>query len=189
VLFLVPLVAVLVAGTLASRRWPLAVVAVALVAVPQVATTAHRIVEPLPFPAAREVLSYVRDHRHPGDELWLVDPATPPWRYYAPRLGLQAQRQLDWVVPPATCPQPLEPRNATGRVWVVHAYTYHYAPGTTGRLVRSQLDAVARRLDTHVATDASAALYDFSRAPTDPRARHVDRRPDRRCLRATDLAP
>ena len=172
VLFLVPLLLVLVAAV-ARRTVGLAVVVA--IGVAPVATTLHRVIDPLPYPAGREVLTWVRHHRQPGDEVWLVDAATPTWRYYDTRLGVPAQRELDWR-PGSTCsPVP------AGHVWVVHIYTLGGRAGAAGDRIRRALDPVAHRLVMHRFTDASATRYDLA-AP----AAVVD---GGRCLDAVRLAP
>jgi hypothetical protein len=149
-LFALPLLLLLLA---AATERAVGLLAVLLLAIPPTVTTARRAVDPFPFPDARGVLTYVRDHRRPDEPVWLLEPAYAVWRYYGPGLGVPADGVLTWQSGTACDPLP------TGDAWFVHIYTFGNRPGAAGTELRSALDPVARRTETKIATDASAARY------------------------------
>jgi Dolichyl-phosphate-mannose-protein mannosyltransferase len=127
----------------------------------------------------RTVLAYVRDHRQPGDAVYVYFGAVPAVAFYGPRYGIQPDE-----VTVGRCHRPelqryfseLDAFRGRPRVWLVMSHT---SPPQLGEreMLRSYLSTIGAVRDsiiTHLARgplpSASAYLYDLSDAATLARA-------------------
>jgi hypothetical protein len=143
-------------------RWmwkPLgAAVAVVLVAMLSVRTVEHLLVGPTPFLEIRPMLRHVRDHKRPGDVMYIGE-FQPVYEYYKDRLGLTAQpyvvgRYLDkeWS---GSDDQVLESLRDSPRVWVL----------TGDWQVQAGLERFATLVEIMPNDDLTLSLYDPQAQP------------------------
>jgi len=187
-LFLVPAAVVFVAQgaeqlarLLAPRSRALAVACLVVALLWPVAHAARRVFEPVRGGHIRPVLAYVAERAQPDDLLWIFWGATPQFRYYAPRLGLQ---RFEWVqsqhpyqrrVPRGRWRSWAEREAARlrgrGRVWLVFSTVLNVGPNSAEERMLGWVDFSAQRLDEVERPGAAAYLYHFpDGAPASPPA-------------------
>jgi len=159
-------------------------VAVALLATGPAWRSAQEARDPTPFPDSRPVLEALADRIAPGEAVYVHGLASAPFAVYGDELGLELAGRTAWAAE-ARCPLAPGPLDAGGgTVWVVFAYTHSGSPPDEAAILRSQLDARARRLDLVEGFDAFAARYDLAGPPTAPAARTT---PATGCLEVTPV--
>lgn len=188
VLFALPLLLLLpLASTLLIGRWQLAAAVVAVLALPPTIDTVEVAADPLEIAGTRQVLEQVEARWRAGDELWVHWPATAPYQYYAPRLGLRATTQVQWFGTDTCTPADRLRVPGVGRLWLVQAYTFEAWPDDADERLRALFDTRARRLDVIEGNDASATLYDLGALPTDVDGSELRLTDDLACLKTTAL--
>lgn len=184
-LFLLPPTLVALASMIELRPRALRVLAAGalmVVAVGPVRDSIDEARSPTSFPESRPVLHHLAERIEPGDRIYVHGPAEAPFAFYGPRLGLVADGVTHWV-PQDGCTGPGDFVDQGGRAWIVFAYTHSAMPQDEAAVLRSQLDAVGRRLDLAEGDDAFVARYDFDAPPTDPTGASVRATPTTGCLR------
>ena len=169
VLFLLPSVAVLVGGGVATvvdllepRLPALAVPVAVIVCVLGASVAIHWFVSPSPVEEVRPLLERVRDAQRPGDALYATEVAVPAVDYYAPRLGLHlsptvaGKAQLN---DPAALDAEIAPLLGHDRVWVVS--TQFDQPWIPGEVTR-EFARHGRLVQQWQSSGASVYLYDLS---------------------------
>jgi uncharacterized membrane protein YuzA (DUF378 family) len=195
-MFLVgPLVILAAAGTEALARAtrgfsPLigALIVVAILAAPAV-RSAHLLAAPLKLQEQNEVVSYVAQHRRPGDAIYVYYAAQYAFAYYGPRNGiatpyrapaLTLPRDRYWfgVYPPVIADTPalvvgrfqddlgariddVDRLRGRGRVWLVFSHWRYTDEITEPDLMVQRASGFGRVLDTVDATGARAVLMDL----------------------------
>jgi hypothetical protein len=194
-LFLVPVALVLLATLVDTGRWRWAALAlIGSVSIGSVVDTVGVVADPPEFAASRPVFQHVVDQLEPGDQVWVHDVTIEPYRYYAPIVGLVADRRTSWLDRAACDGGALgddEPATAARgrRVWVVFAYTLSTRPDDEVEILRALLDDQARRISTIDRDDASATLYDFGAPPSAPSPATGSYPDQLACLRASPESP
>jgi len=172
-------------GELGGRRrgvGHVALAAVVLLATAPAWRSASEALDPSPFPDSRPVLEALASRIEPGDGVYVHGLASAPFAVYGDDLGLELAGRTAWASE-ARCPLAPGPLDAgTGTVWIVFAYTHSGSPPDEAALLRSHLDARARRLDLVEAFDAFAARYDLAGPPAADAARTT---PATGCLEVT----
>ena len=168
--FLVPVMLLGIGACLAAARRPgraVAALAVGLLALAPLARFAGVAAHPLQIDEVRPVLEAVARRLEPGDAVYLYHGAEPAYRYYAPRLGLRAERLLLAQGTPGSCADaPLLPlASGARRIWVVFGHRFSTAPPDEERVVLSHLDPLGTPLGAIRRHGASAHLYDVSAPP------------------------
>lgn len=162
-----------------------ALAAVVLLATGPAWRSAKEALDPTPFPDSRPVLEALAERSAPGEPVYVHGLAAATFAVYGDELGLELAGTTAWAAE-ARCPLAPGPFDAgTGTVWVVFAYTHSGSPPDEAAILRSQLDARARRLDLVEGFDAFAARYDLTGPPTASAARTT---PGTGCLEFTPAA-
>jgi hypothetical protein len=124
----------------------------------------------------KHVLAHVRDHKRPGDVLYVFNLSQVPFGYYRDRYGLDADRfglaGLEHVIGREVAPATeaafageLAPLRGRGRVWVLLTHTGALGGPDEGTIVPAVLDRWGTRLDARSAKGARVMLYDLSGPP------------------------
>lgn len=183
-LFTLPFVLIVLASLLAqpSRGLRVGAAAVlALVSLGPLRTTLEEASDPTLFPDARSVVEFVAQRHEPHQEILVHKLAVAPFDFYRRVHGLPRAGVVRWRSAERCRAVPPEPL-AAGYVWVVFAYTHSSSPPDEASIMRSQLDAMGRRLALVEAHDAFAALYDLGAPPTDPEGSQRMSTPSTACL-------
>ena len=178
ILFLVPMVILLIgAGVQAlvdatlpgPRLVPAFVIAVLLG--PSLVLALYYVVRPAQREEMKAVLAHVRDHRQPGDVLYVWNISQVPFRYYRDRFGLGPDRfgiaGMNWIPGAAVEPtatayaREFEQFRGRGRVWVLLTHWAALGGPDERATVLPVLDRMGTRLDTREAKGAMVILYDL----------------------------
>jgi hypothetical protein len=155
-LFAVPVALIALAGVVAPGRWRMVGLGAVVVLAGATLVDAARIVaDPPEFAESRPAFQFVAANRIEGDELWIHDVTVEPYRYYGPIVGLDADRRTRWS-PSGPCDI-----EASGRVWVVFAYTLSSRPADEADRVGDHLAAQGPVLVSRQYRDAAVWLFDF----------------------------
>jgi uncharacterized membrane protein len=179
VLFLVPLLIVLMGAgcallwesILPRRRW-IAVLILASIFVPTTARDVYYLIIPQKREEIRPVLAYIRDHKQPGDKLYIFYISDVPFRYYQNRFGLEKDR-LGLADMPLILGQPgdrdpslyrtdLARLRGQGRVWVLITHPRALGGVDEEQLFPAILDSWGKQRDQVKAFNATAMLYEMS---------------------------
>lgn len=178
VLFLVPMLVVFIGAGCAviwesvtpSGRWVAALI-LATIFIPTAARDLYYIVFTQKREEIRPVMAYIRDHKQPGDSLYIFYISDVPFRYYENRFGLEQNRfgldNMNTIVEDpgeadaARYRADLARLKGRGRVWILITH-----PAALGGIDETQvfpaiLDQWGRRLDRFDAFNATAMLYDI----------------------------
>lgn len=178
VLFLVPFVVVLIGAGggmiwesfVAGRRW-IAIILLGSLLVP----TAVRDLFYVAFPQKREeikpILAYIRDHKRPGDRLYVFHMSEVPFNYYKNRFGGGADVYGLEGMPtilgeagerdPSIYAGDLARLRGKGRVWVLITHPRALGGIDEEQLFPEILDRFGKQLDRVGAFNACALLYDM----------------------------
>ncbi len=176
VLFLVPLLAVLVAAgavvlaEAVTRRAPSPMLGHAVLAVVVVVCAAvalHRFASPQPVEEMRPLFEQLRADAQPGDTVYVAETAVPSFDYYRLRMGLPAARVVTGtasVDDPAAIAREIEPLTGNGRVWLLTS-AYWEPRGHTTPDLTAALDHLGRRVAEYDRPGSMLVLYDLNRPP------------------------
>jgi hypothetical protein len=185
VLFLVPSLVVLIGAGLAliwesvvpGRRF-IAALIVLSVLLPTGARDAFYAVVPQRREEIRPVLAYIRDHKRPGDSLYVFYISEVPFHYYADRFGLSPDRMGLADMPtiigqsgerdPSLYRADLARLRGKGRVWVLITHPRALGGVDEEQLFPAILDRWGKPIDHVQAFNASATLYDMGAFAGDP---------------------
>jgi hypothetical protein len=181
ILFLVPLVILLIGAgvqaVLDLRMRAQRVIAGALIAVilgPSVGLALYYVARPGRREEIKAVLAHVREHRQPGDVLYVWNHSRVPFRYYRDRFGIGPDRfemtQMQCI--PGNPVNPTESAYAEefgqlrgrGRVWVLLTHWAALGGPDERAVILPVLDRMGTRLETHEAKGAMVILYDLAPA-------------------------
>jgi hypothetical protein len=171
-LFLAPTVALLMAegGTWFAQKaarlspWASTVVVVLIVAQPA-ASALYDLVAAQPVEDIRPVVRYIRDHRRPGDVLYLYHFAQYQFWYYAEReklayspvrIGKECKMDL------ACYRADLDSLRGNPRIWVLFSHIWIGDGIDEEQFFLAHLDRIGTRLDVFRARQARVYLYDLS---------------------------
>jgi hypothetical protein len=159
-LFAVPIVLIALAAVVVPGRWRLAGIALVVVlAGGNLIDVARVVADPPEFAESRPAFQHVGEQQIDGDELWIHDVTVEPYRYYGPIVGIDADRRSRWS-PDGPCAV-----EASGRVWVVFAYTLSTRPSDEADRLRDHLAGHAVLVGERRYQDAAVWLFDFDAAP------------------------
>jgi hypothetical protein len=159
-LFVVPLVLIALAAVVVPGRWrPAGVAAVLVLGGGGLIEVARVVADPPEFAESRPAFQHVGEQRLDGDDLWIHDVTVEPYRYYGPIVGVDAERRTRWSAGEAC------EIDASGRVWVVFAYTLSSRPDDEAARLRDHLASLADLVDERRYRDAAVWLFDFDGAP------------------------
>jgi hypothetical protein len=123
-----------------------------------------KILEPGRSDQIKPMLQYLKDHRQPGDRVFVYCLAWPPYRYYASQYGLPLDdsvvvgtRATDW----RKYLDDVDQFKGEPRMWML--FLHHT---TSTRLFQGELARVAVRREGLQAEGAAVGLYDFSNRST-----------------------
>ena len=124
---------------------------------------------PLTIGEIRPVLQEIRDHKRPGDEVWVHGLSQAPIRFYADLTGVAPTAALADGLPGTTCEtggraigQP------SGRAWVVFAYRASGAPADEQQLIINTLRAHGHLVSEYRHPGAAGYLLDCGLPPDAP---------------------
>lgn len=184
VLFLVPSLVVLIGAgmamiwesVIAGRRFIAALILLSIL-LPTAARDAFYLVVPQRREEIRPVLAYIRDHKQPGDSLYVFYISEVPFHYYADRFGLEPNRMGLGDMPaiigrpgdrdPSIYRADLARLRGRGRVWVLISHPRALGGVDEEQLFPQILSQWGRPLDHVQAFNASATLYDMG-TPAQP---------------------
>jgi uncharacterized membrane protein len=179
-LFLVPSLILLVVAGLATIRtktrqsFPLlSVLLIGFLFFHPALHAAVYLVHPRTKEEIKPVIEYVRNHRLPGDDLFVYFHSAFPFRYYSERHLIEPLDEIVGKYPTDDWQHfrgDLDQLRGKRRVWVVlsHVYPFYFgqSAGFDGeRLVLDYLEGMGTRLDSVRAAGASAYLFDFQGRP------------------------
>ena len=126
----------------------------------------------------REVMEHLRDHRRPGDRVYLYFRFVPAWTFYSARLGLAGQPVVIGETPApgpileqiARCERDLGAIGEGGRAWLLFTHTFITVEETfeSGRYLVERLSASRRRIETPAFQGAEIFLFDPDRPRPSP---------------------
>lgn len=177
VLFLVPSLVVLVGAGMAMiwesvipGRGFIAALILLSILLPTAARDAFYVVVPQRREEIRPVLAYIRDHKRPGDSLYVFYISEVPFHYYIDRFGLEPDRMGLGDMPkiigrsgerdPSIYRADLARLRGRGRVWVLISHPRALGGVDEEQLFPAILNRWGRPLDHVQAFNASATLYD-----------------------------
>ena len=146
----------------------LALVAVAVVLASAMSATASYARHPFATPDTRDVLRFVRDHRQPGDQVWVQWPEIANAQFYAPKLKVAADAYLgDGTGTGSGGCTGQTPAQASrgGGAWVVFGYKLSKAPTTERASIVATLDQEATLRAQVERGGAVAYLFEFAGPP------------------------
>ena len=170
-LFLVPVMILLAFGAvqgLMERTGRFGAIPAMLLAMALTATPTLGALRALKTPRTHEelrtVLEHVRDHRRPGDVMYLYYAAQFPMRYYAPRLGFAEDDYVQGKISrksPERYLRDLDELRGHRRVWVVFSHATEKRGVDEQRYILEYLDLIGVRVEARLEPDAAAYLYDL----------------------------
>jgi hypothetical protein len=181
VLFLVPSIVVLI-GAGSAMIWEsikpgakfVAVLILLSIYAPTAARDLFYVVVPQKREEIRPVLAYIRDHKQPGDLLYVFYISDVPFRYYRDRFGLTTDRSglsdmttlvgKPGAADPAQYRADLSQLRGRGRVWVLITHPRALGGPDEEQIFPQILKRWGREIDHVQAFNASATLYDLDRA-------------------------
>jgi hypothetical protein len=120
----------------------------------------RNVARPAPTWDARAAISYVQEHRRPGDVLYVYYSGHTQMRYYAARFGIDAQdyslgvcSRDDW----SRYEEEIDELAASGRAWVLFS---HWLRDEKAFFI-ARLDRMGTRADSFKSGHAEVYLYDF----------------------------
>jgi hypothetical protein len=181
ILFLVPAVILLIAAGIqifqtgaALLRMTGVVLALLLVLKPMVGAASHARWGPSGRDI-RNIMSYVKEHRQPGDLTYFYHGQRDAFRYYAPRVGFEEEQYIIGNDPLEKVPKraaillifetdkaDLDQLRGKGRVWIVFSNARTYRGVNEEEYMCEHLDGFGRRLEQHKRPGIAAYLYDTS---------------------------
>jgi len=182
VLFLVPTAILVIAAgfqMLLTNRMPLQVVGIVLslllVLKPMASAASHARWGPASRDI-RHIMSYVREHRQPGDFTYFYHGQRDAFLYYAPRLGFEDKEYALGNDPPEKVPKrlattvifdtdklDLDQLRGKPRVWIVFSGARVYQGVNEEQFMCEYLDTFGSRLEHYKHAGIAAYLYDTSR--------------------------
>lgn len=180
-LFLVPSLVVLI-GAGSAMIWESVIPGrrfiAALILLSILLPTAVRDVYYVVFPQQREeirpVLAYIRDHKRPGDTLYVFYISQVPFRYYESRFGLTPDRFGLADMPtiygepgeadPSLYRTDLSRLRGRGRVWVLVSHPRALGGPDEEKIFPQILNEWGKAIDHIQAFHASATLYEMNKA-------------------------
>ena len=180
-LFLVPSLVVLIGAggamiwesVIPGRRF-IAVLILLSILLPTAVRDLYYVMIPQKREEIRPVLAYIRDHRQPGDTLYIFYISEVPFRYYENRFGLTPDRfgladmptifgepgQAD----PSLYRTDLFRLRGRGRVWVLITHPRALGGPDEEQIFPRILDEWGKAIDHIQAFNASATLYEMDKA-------------------------
>lgn len=130
----------------------------------------------------KAVLAHVRDHKRPGDVIYVFNISGAPYRYYRDRYGLGPDRfglaDTEWILGNQVAPTEaalatdLARLRGRPRVWVLLTHMKALDGPDEAPIVQGILNGWGTRLSDSAAKGARVMLYDLRRAgPSDTTAR------------------
>lgn len=183
-LFLVPSLVVLVGAggemiwesVVPGRRFIAGLILLSIL-LPTAVRDLYYIIVPQKREEIRPVLSYIRDHKQPGDALYVFYISEVPFRYYEDRFGLSGDRFGLAAMPtifgepgesdPSVYRSDLSRLRGRRRVWVLITHPRALGGIDEEQLFSQILSQWGKPMDHIEAFNASATLYDMGTA-TDP---------------------
>jgi Dolichyl-phosphate-mannose-protein mannosyltransferase len=199
-LFLVPLVLLIVAAAadwlrpsdrkamsrrtaaIAAAATLVALVPIGIAAASPVRTSLDAVAHPFTRNELRPVFEFIRDHRRPGDAVWVHSGAGAPYDFYARIVGMRADYFMLAGSKGPGCTAALAEFGTSPRVWVVFGLHGSTAPPDEFEIFLTHLDTVGHRIGVLREPGATAWLYDTS-SPADPSGHHVLRDPWIPCMK------
>ncbi len=170
-LFLVPVMVLLSFGAvqgLLERTGRFGAIPAVLLAMALTATPTLGALRALKTPRTHEelrtVLEHVRDHRRPGDVMYLYYAAQFPMRYYAPRLGFTEDDYVQGKISrksPERYLRDIDELRGHRRVWVVFSHSTEKRGVNEQQYILDYLDRIGVRVEARIEPDAAAYLYDL----------------------------
>jgi hypothetical protein len=178
VLFLVPSILILIGAgaamiwesVLPGRRFIAALILLSIY-LPTVARDVFYVIVPQKREEIRPVLAYIRDHRQPGDVLYVLYISEEPFRYYKNRFGMTPDRFGLADMPtifgepgekdPSIYRTDLARLRGKGRVWVLITHPRALGGIDEEQLFPQILGQWGKPIDHVQAFNASATLYDM----------------------------
>jgi 4-amino-4-deoxy-L-arabinose transferase-like glycosyltransferase len=158
-------------GFVPGRRW-IAALIVASVLVPTAARAAFLLVVPIGREEIRPMLAYIRDHKKPGDTLYIFCMSEVPFHYYEDRFGLEKNRygldDMHIIFGKSGDPDPsiyrtdLAQLRGRGRVWVLITHPRAMAGIDEEKLFPEILKRRGTQTDHAAAFHASVTLYEMA---------------------------
>jgi hypothetical protein len=173
-LFLVPVMILFMAeGTkqiIAHSSLKPAVVGIPLLGVlffHPVLSAAEYVLKPRVNEEIRPVMKYLSDHWQKGDPIYIYHHSRSPFRYYAPKYGLDKEGYVKLEDFREGWFQMIEKANkfqGNPRVWILFSHVNVRADGDEKKIFLFHLNQRGRRMQFFESHDASVHLYDFSRS-------------------------
>src|SRR5208283_5413600 len=114
----------------------------------------------------KPVLAFLRDHRQPGDLVYIYTTSWPGYLFYAPEYELPTEGSIIRGIPGTSdwtqYMRDLDQLHGQRRVWLVMSQHQKVA-----QLFRAYLNRMGTKLDGHEEPGAAVYLYDFTK-PGDP---------------------
>jgi 4-amino-4-deoxy-L-arabinose transferase-like glycosyltransferase len=176
VLFLIPLLAVLVAAgavviaDVVTSRAPSPMLGQAVLAILVVVCAAvalHRFASPQPIEELRPLYERLHAEAQPGDTVYVAETAVPSFDYYRLRMGRPAARVVTGsasVSDSAAIDREIVPLATGGRVWLLTS-AYWQPEGHTTPEVTAALDHLGHRVAEYDQPGSMLVLYDLTRPP------------------------
>jgi hypothetical protein len=147
---------------------------VGLLLVVPIANASNRLVQPQVKQEIKQVMSYVKAHRQPGDVIYIYQRAEYQFRYYAEKydfhqgdyiMGIddldeydgKGMSEQEWQ----RYQNDFDRFQGNRRVWVILSHITH-VPKEQQRIL-SYLDSIGQKIDSFIVPGSFAYLYDFSR--------------------------
>jgi hypothetical protein len=180
VLFLVPSIVILIGAgaatiwesVLPGRRFIASLILLSIY-LPSVARDVFYVIVPQKREEIRPVLAYIRDHKRPGDSLYVFYISEAPFRYYENRFGLTPDRFGLANMPtifgepgekdPSIYRTDLARLRGKGRVWVLITHPRALGGIDEEQLFPQILNQWGKPIDHVQACNASATLYDMGK--------------------------
>lgn len=147
----------------------LGVILVILILVPillwgVIPSAANALVVPIKVEELEQVLAFLHKNYKPGDVLYLYYAAESPFRFYAPKFGLDKAQTVVGISSRSDVTKYIEDvakLKGNPRVWVVFSHIYRQSLFGEDRYIVGYLDDIGKRLDYYPQVGASLYLYDL----------------------------
>jgi hypothetical protein len=122
------------------------------------------LVSPIKVEELEQILAYLRNNYQPGDLIYIYYAAETPFRYYAPKFGLD---RAHFIVGIASRNDVIGYQSDVSklkgypRVWVIFSHIYRQSLFGEDRYIVGFLDSIGKRLDYYPQVGASLYLYDL----------------------------